>query len=33
MEHDGGRKAAERALDDPEVLVEAFARHMHEDRD
>jgi hypothetical protein len=33
MEHDGGRKAAERALDEPSMLVEAFARHMHEDRD
>jgi hypothetical protein len=33
MEHDAGRKAAERALDDPELLVEAFARHMHEERD
>ncbi len=33
MEHDDGRKAAERALDDPNVLIEAFARRMHEDRD
>jgi len=33
LEHDGGRKAAERALDDPRTLVEAFARWMHEDRD
>ncbi|MEO8699849.1 MAG: SRPBCC family protein [Kofleriaceae bacterium] len=33
IEHDGGRKAAERALDDPRLLVEAFARRMHEDRD
>jgi hypothetical protein len=33
IEHDGGRKAAERMLDDPNVLVEAFARRMHEDRD
>jgi uncharacterized membrane protein len=33
IEHDGGRKAAERALDDPNLLVEAFARRMHEDRD
>ena len=33
LEHDGGRKAAERALDDPRMLVEAFARWMHEDRD
>lgn len=30
LEHDVGRKAAERALDDPRVLVEAFARWMHE---
>jgi uncharacterized protein YndB with AHSA1/START domain len=33
IEHDGGRRAAERALDDPRILVEAFARRMHEDRD
>jgi hypothetical protein len=33
LEHDEGRKAAERALDDPRTLVEAFARWMHEDRD
>lgn len=33
LEHDGGRRAAERALDDPRTLVEAFARWMHEDRD
>ena len=33
LEHDEGRKAAERALDDPRILVEAFARYMHEDRD
>ena len=33
LEHDAGRKAAERALDDPRILVEAFARRMHEDRD
>lgn len=33
MEHDGGRKAAERALDDPGFLITAFARRMHEDRD
>lgn len=32
LEHDAGRKAAERALDDPRTLVEAFARFMHEDR-
>ena len=31
LEHDTGRKAAERALDDPRTLVEAFARFMHED--
>jgi hypothetical protein len=33
LEHDAGRKAAERALDNPEILLEAFARFMHEDRD
>lgn len=33
MEHDGGRKAAERALDDPEFLVEAFRQWMLEHRD
>ena len=33
LEHDEGRKAAERALDDPRQLVEAFARWMHEERD
>lgn len=33
LEHDQGRKAAERALDDPRTLVEAFARWMHEERD
>jgi len=33
LEHDEGRKAAERALDDPRTLVEAFARWMHEERD
>ena len=33
MEHDDGRKAAERALDDPKLLIDAFARRMHEDRD
>ena len=33
LEHDDGRKAAERALDDPNRLVEAFARWMHEERD
>lgn len=33
LEHDTGRKAAERALDDPQMLVDAFARWMHEERD
>lgn len=33
LEHDEGRKAAERALDDPNQLVEAFSRWMHEERD
>ena len=33
IEHDEGRKAAERALDDPNLLIAAFARRMHEDRD
>jgi len=33
LEHDEGRKAAERALDDPRMLVDAFARWMHEERD
>lgn len=33
LEHDEGRKAAERALDDPHTLVAAFARWMHEERD
>jgi hypothetical protein len=33
LEHDTGRKAAERMLDDPRMLVEAFARRLHEDRD
>lgn len=33
LEHDGGRKAAERALDDPRTLVAAFARYLHEHRD
>ena len=32
LEHDKGRKAAERALDSPQQLVEAFANFMHEDR-
>lgn len=30
LEHDPGRKAAERAIDNPRLLVEAFARLMHE---
>ncbi len=30
LEHEAGRKAAERAIDNPRVLVEAFARLMHE---
>lgn len=30
LEHAPGRKAAERALDDPDTLLEAFARWMHE---
>lgn len=30
LEHEPDRKAAERALDDPQLLVEAFARFMHE---
>jgi len=29
LEHDAGRKAAERMLDDPSRLIEAFARHLH----
>ena len=33
LEHDQGRKAAERALDNPQQLAEAFARWMHEERD
>lgn len=33
LEHDEGRKAAERALDNPNQLVEAFSRWMHEERD
>lgn len=32
LEHDKGRKAAERALDNPQQLVDAFANFMHEDR-
>ncbi len=30
LEHETGRKAIDRAFDDPEQLVEAFARWMHE---
>ena len=30
LEHDDARKAAERAIDDPRTLAEAFARLMHE---
>jgi uncharacterized protein YndB with AHSA1/START domain len=33
LEHDQGRKAAERALDNPQTVVESFARWMHEERD
>ncbi|MBL9017738.1 MAG: hypothetical protein JNL83_26350 [Myxococcales bacterium] len=33
LEHEPGRKAAERVLDDPESLVASFARYMHEHRD
>ena len=33
LEHEAGRKAAERVLDDPESLVASFARYMHEHRD
>lgn len=33
LEHDAARKAAERAIDDPRTIVDAFARYMHEDRD
>ena len=33
LEHEPGRKAAERAFDDPEMLVGSFARYMHEHRD
>jgi len=32
LEHDEGRKAAERALDDPRQLLQAFAHFMHDDR-
>jgi len=30
LEHEAGRKAAERAIDDSRLLVDAFARMMHE---
>lgn len=30
LEHDGGRKALDRAIDDPRTIAEAFARWMHE---
>ncbi len=30
LEHDAGRKAAERAFDDPDLIVQAFARYMAE---
>jgi len=30
LEHEPGRKAAERAIDDPHTLVQAFARLMYE---
>jgi hypothetical protein len=30
LEHDGGRLAAERALDDPKVALAAFAQYMHD---
>lgn len=30
LEHEQGRKAAERAIDDPRVLVDAFALLVHE---
>lgn len=33
LEHDEGRKAAERAFDDPQMVVDAFAQFMHEDSD
>lgn len=32
LEHEPDRKAAERALDNPQLLVDAFARYMHEGR-
>jgi hypothetical protein len=33
LEHDAGRKAAERAIDDPQTNVDAFALYMHEHGD
>ncbi|MEO7097373.1 MAG: SRPBCC family protein [Polyangiales bacterium] len=33
LENEAGRKAAERVLDDPEMLIGSFARYMHEHRD
>ncbi len=33
LEHEPGRKAAERLLDDPEMLVGSFAQFLHEHRD
>jgi hypothetical protein len=30
LEHEAGRKAIGRAFDDPRILVDAFARWMHE---
>ena len=30
LEHETGRKAAERAIDDPKLLVEAFVRFLYE---
>ena len=32
IDHEPDRKAAERALDNPQQVAEAFARYMHEDR-
>jgi hypothetical protein len=33
LEHDTGRRAAERMLDDAQLLVDAFVRRMNEHRD
>jgi uncharacterized protein YndB with AHSA1/START domain len=33
LEHAAGRRAAERALDSPELLLETFARFMHDEHD